>query len=517
MYTDGNTLDQISKYFNCTPSNIHYWLKKYGCIKSNILTKCDNLDEWLYENTLTRTGINNHCEKRDWWLNRDVSHLYNELFERTKKFNPYSISERIYLILNKIEEVPKCLICSNQVKFKTFKSGYRKYCSIKCSTKSSNRNSKISKNRDFDKINEKIKKTNNEKYGVDYFFQSDIFFEKSKKTKKELYGNENYNNVEKNKQTCLIRYGIESLFRNTEYQDYMRGCKLKKYGDNFPYFKDKNSKAENEVREYLNQIGFNFKQNRTILNNAKELDGYCELNNFAFEYCGLYWHSEQYKDNNYHYNKFLESKLNGVHLLTIFEDEWLYKNEQIKSFISARMGKFDHTVYARKTEFHEINKKESSDFFENYHIQGSPNSTLKAYGLYDNDNLISCVSFSKHHRNNNEIVLNRLAFKSGIQIVGGASKIISNAIKKIDCDQIITWSDNRWSTGEIYLKCGFEFSGDIRPDYSYVYKQKRLSKQSQKKSNTGCPKNITEHEWAKQNNLYRIYDCGKKRWIFNKR
>lgn len=517
MYSEGNTLDQISKHFGCTPSNIHYWLKKYNCLKNSDDTHENTLCGWLSENALTRNGVNNHCEKKDWWINRNVGHFYDELIECTEKFNPLSITERIYLTLNHIQELPVCSVCFNKVKFNSFKMGYRKHCSVKCSTKSAERNSKISRNRDYNKIVEKTKQTNIEKYGVEYFFQTDDFINKSKKTKKDRYDNESYNNVNKNKETCLDRYGVETLFNDLDYQDYMRDCKLKKYGDNFPYFKDKVSKSENEIHVFLKSIGFDFKRNRTILNNAKELDGYCELNNFAFEYCGLYWHSEQYKDNNYHYNKFIESKLKGIQLLTIFEDEWLYRNEQVKSFISARLGKFDHTVYARKTQFKRVENKQSKDFFNKFHIQGSPNITMSSYGLYYNDKLVSCVSFSKHHRNSSKIVLNRLAFKSGIQIVGGASKLISNALKEVDCDEIITWSDNRWSNGEIYLKCGFEFSGDIRPDYSYVYKQKRLSKQSQKKSNTGCPKTMTEHEWAKQNNLYRIYDCGKKRWIFNKR
>ena len=41
-----------------------------------------------------------------------------------------------------------------------------------------------------------------------------------------------------------------------------------------------------------------------------------------------------------------------------------------------------------------------------------------------------------------------------------------------------------------------------------------MSKQSQKKSNTGC-QNMTEHQWALEHGLARIWDCGKKRWIID--
>jgi hypothetical protein len=47
------------------------------------------------------------------------------------------------------------------------------------------------------------------------------------------------------------------------------------------------------------------------------------------------------------------------------------------------------------------------------------------------------------------------------------------------------------------------------------YPKERISKQSQMKCNTGCPKDISEKEWALQNGLSRIWDCGKVRWVFN--
>ena len=42
--------------------------------------------------------------------------------------------------------------------------------------------------------------------------------------------------------------------------------------------------------------------------------------------------------------------------------------------------------------------------------------------------------------------------------------------------------------------------------------KRNLTKQSQKKSNTNCPKDKTEYLWAKERGFARIWDCGKKRW-----
>lgn len=84
--------------------------------------------------------------------------------------------------------------------------------------------------------------------------------------------------------------------------------------------------------------------------------------------------------------------------------------------------------------------------------------------------------------------------------------------------KIISWSDNRWSKGDVYECLGFKLDGDLKPDYSYVNiknpNKKRISKQSQAKKKTGCPEGKTEHEWCLEKGLSRIWDCGKKRWVY---
>lgn len=62
-----------------------------------------------------------------------------------------------------------------------------------------------------------------------------------------------------------------------------------------------------------------------------------------------------------------------------------------------------------------------------------------------------------------------------IKCICGASKLIKNSIKHIN-SEIITWSDIRWTEGELYRTCGFEFDGDLKPDYSYIDKKIELEK-----------------------------------------
>lgn len=89
----------------------------------------------------------------------------------------------------------------------------------------------------------------------------------------------------------------------------------------------------NRTSEYKKQI-FNYIKvicnlnidvnNRSMINNT-ELDIYIPDLKIAFEFNGLYWHSELFKDKNYHRNKTLKCNDVGIKLIHIWEDDWSNK------------------------------------------------------------------------------------------------------------------------------------------------------------------------------------------------
>lgn len=291
--------------------------------------------------------------------------------------------------------------------------------------------------------------------------------------------------------------------------------KLEKYGYKVvPPEITRQSKGELEVKEFLNSFGFNFSSTRAILSNNLELDLYDDKLKLAIEYNGCWYHSELFKTRNYHYDKWKECRDKGIRLIHIFDNEWYNKTNQVKNFLRSSCGSFDNRVYARNCEIKEI--VPPREFLNQNHLQGYPNKPILSYGIFNDGELCGVVTYGKHHRNNRDIVLSRLAFKPNIQIIGGASKLIKNSLSLSNFDTVITWSDNRWSTGSVYNKCGFIIDKEYPPDYFYTSGDKIMSKQSQQKQLTRCPENLTEHEWAKERGLYRIFDCGKTRWIWSK-
>lgn len=200
--------------------------------------------------------------------------------------------------------------------------------------------------------------------------------------------------------------------------------------------------------------------------------------------------------------------------------EWCTKNEHCKNRLRSISGQFNERVFARKCEVKEITTQVHSQFCDKYHMQGRNKLAFKAWGLFLNDKLIGSMSLGRHPRNNNDILLDRLCFHPEIQVIGGANKLFNKCKKwaaSNNINKIVSFSDNRWSLGKVYENMGFILEKELEQDYFYIKSGDpftMITKQSQKKSNTNCPKDKTEHEWAKMNGLTRVWDCGKKRWVF---
>lgn len=475
--------------------------------------------EWLRSNAFTTNGnFNNWATKRIFWDNRGGGDLFDHLVAAEPR--DYSITEKVWNLFHARSD---CRTCGRPTQFVNYKSGYRQYCSTKCVTSNQQRNQKISiATISNTERQDKAKTTCLERYGVTSKLQLQDQQNLMKAAKLAKHGSHQLI-YDKQIEHNLKKYGVVTPLLLNDFQHKMQQAKLAKYGCWFPgYVNVGKSAAELDLIEWLRKYLPDIKKSNSVLPNLLELDGYSADRKFAVEYCGLYWHCELNKKPYYHRYKYQQCMLQGINLITIFEDEWIHRQAQVKQFLLAKLGIFDRRVYARNCQLVQLDVEHYSairSFTQDNHIQGSPTSITGGFMLVENNEIIAAVILSHHHRISGETTLSRLAFKSGIQVVGGVSRLL-NAVKKFaitNGKQITTWSDNRWTTGDIYEQNGFKLTADLSPDYSYIDSNKsiRLSKQSQQKKLTGCPPNLTEHQWANQRKLYKIHDCGKKRWIFN--
>ena len=275
------------------------------------------------------------------------------------------------------------------------------------------------------------------------------------------------------------------------------------------------SSYEYEINNFL--ISNNIKtltSSRSIIQ-PSQLDIYIPSHNLAIEFNGLYWHSEEYLHKNYHLNKTNECNNKGIKLIHIFEDEWLYKKNIVKSRLLNILGLTSKKIYARNTEIKEVSNSDSKNFINDNHLQGFSNSSIKI-GLYYNNELVSLMMFNKPRlgigKSYDGYELTRFCNKLNINVVGGASKILKYFIKLYNPKEIISYADMRWSQGNLYEKLGFTQTHINKPNYWYIVGKKRkhrLGFRKDKLKNEGFEIiNKTEHEIMLERGIYRIYDCG---------
>jgi len=83
---------------------------------------------------------------------------------------------------------------------------------------------------------------------------------------------------------------------------------------------------------------------------------------------------------------------------------------------------------------------------------------------------------------------------------------------------VISYSDNEWSTGNLYNAIGFTLVKEVAPSYWYLKPNEhrlyhRYSFNKQKLIQLGYSSELTESQITKEMGLLKVWDCGKKKWI----
>ena len=259
-----------------------------------------------------------------------------------------------------------------------------------------------------------------------------------------------------------------------------------------------------------------------IIKNSKrivppmELDIYLPELKLAFEFNGLYWHSESKKSKYYHFNKTKKCEDIGICLIHIWEDDWIFENEIIKSIIINKLKETKNKIFARKCKISEISDTKLVKFFlDSNHILGTCPSNIKM-GLYYNDELVSLMCFRKINKDSYELV--RFCNKINTVVIGGSSKLFGNFLKNNDNVNVISYSDDSMFSGNLYKKLGFDLIGNSRINYKWVIGKKRQHKSNYRKDRlvkSGFDKSKSENDIMVDDvGSYKVWDCGLKKWEY---
>ena len=263
------------------------------------------------------------------------------------------------------------------------------------------------------------------------------------------------------------------------------------------------------------------KNDRTVLD-GQELDIYIPDYKLAIECNGVRWHSTNNnipKDK--HYNKYKTCQEKGIQLLTVWEDQIINNPQIIESIILSKLHIYNSIIYARQCELRKVSYICSSQFLDQYHLQGHTNGSSVRIGLFYRGELVSLMTFGKTRKytggSKDLWELHRYCSKAGVCVVGGASRLFNRFVKKYNVDQVESFSSNDISIGQLYKILGFQ-QESVSKSYWYIDKQyhryHRYNFTKYKLIKTGADPALSETQIMKSRGYYQIYDTGQTRWIY---
>lgn len=497
---------------------------------------------------------NNSVKKHPWLLDK-LTELYGNK----------PINELLYLGAN--PETKHICKLGKKLKFVDKTIGYKKFCAVSKSCPcyiEFAKNNRIEKYKEFSEEKkknrlEKFKQTSLEKYGVDNPNKNSEIKNKQKKTVQENYGVEcvlllpnnqlNKNSVEANnkrKNTLIKKYGvthqqyitlgkdIEDILKNKEklkkviidndsnttkiikFLNLDRTAFLShfyKHELNLEISLNKSSYPETIIKNFLEENNILYSQNNRRIISPLELDFFLPEYNLGIELHGLYWHSERQKpDKNYHKIKFNMAEKNKIKLLQFWENEIRDNFSVIEKMLLHKLNLVKSNFGARKTDLSEISTKLSNDFLNKNHIQGSTPQQGIRIGAWKDIELIGVMTFQPKKEG---FELTR--FSVNQPVPGLFSKMLNYFIKKYQPKWIQSFSDNRISNGDVYLKNGFTLKSELPvayhyTDYQNVYHRFNFRKKLIEKRFGIDMSNKTEKSAMIELGYDRIWDAGKKEW-----
>lgn len=198
--------------------------------------------------------------------------------------------------------------------------------------------------------------------------------------------------------------------------------------------------------------------------------------------------------------------------MDLFHDE-LRSQPCFRSLVQ-RVNKLKyHRVRPQQCEIRLITNREARPFYATYHYIGPCDSKYNI-GVYYQEQLLACLSLRKPSRQNaGDWEISRMARNPDNQIHGIWSYLMKwIRDRKLISGMLITYSDNRIFTGNVYKHMGFEHISDVAPNYYWVKDGKRYHKSNMRKTEEERQSGLTEHQLRTAQGYQKVFDNGKKKW-----
>jgi hypothetical protein len=220
-----------------------------------------------------------------------------------------------------------------------------------------------------------------------------------------------------------------------------------------------------KYEDYLSELFPTTRQREFLLKNGSsymEIDLFYEEHNVGIEFNGDFWHCDRYKDRLYHFNKTNMANNQNIHLIHIFQYEWLLFWEKIVYVLERYLNK-SLIVDVKNCVGKEVGFELSVEFEEKYNLFGSVLADVRL-GLFHNEDLVALMSFNEVSTD----VYSLERFTMGEYKVVGVEVLFEyfkNLYKPLS---VSVKNDRSKFTGETYKGMGFDLVDVSEPDYVIV-------------------------------------------------
>lgn len=220
----------------------------------------------------------------------------------------------------------------------------------------------------------------------------------------------------------------------------------------------------------------------------------------------------------------------GIHGILLFEDRWLGAEGPVtRARIAGCLGHF-RTIFARKCNVTRCDILTAGVFLDRCHSYGSTAAKYK-YSMRLGDELVAVATFSgkkrlpamahpAEHSGDSGLAGEaaprlvscewiRYASLPDVRIAGGMGKMLQTFLRDVAPDEVLSYSDNEWSDGDVYRKLGFTEAFRTPPQMYYVNRETFTRTSALKVGRD----NLYKESDFPDSDYLRIWNAGSTRWF----
>ena len=364
-------------------------------------------------------------------------------------------------------------------------------------------------------IRESMKQHNLEKYGVEHVMQIPEVAARISQTLKE-HSDEN---LKKRQATMYRRYGVYNAMECPAIVERLSQVCQKKHGVAYNCMLEQCRKSYNCISKINKQFAARLADAHISCSLEFPLVRYnydFKIGDTLVEIDPTSTHNSAmsiFKDTpptapDYHLRKSEVAWEHGYRCIHVFDwDDW---DKVVQLLMPAKH------VYARKCEVQKIDKVTADKFTAEYHISGRCNGQIENYGLFFDGEFIEVMTFGKPRYNKNyDYELLRLCTKSGLRIVGGASKMFQQFVVEHPQSSVISYCDRAKFTGAVYEQIGMKLVKATEPYKVWSKDGKKITQNLLNQRGydqlfgTSFGKGTSNEELMLSSGWLPVYDCGQ--------